>query len=184
MPDRDGTQQESLAIVVTGPVGVGKSTTAMVLADLLEAADIPTAYIDMDYLRWVSHRPADDPFHERLGYRNLAAVAANDRDAGTRVFTIAAVVESSAGRQAFQDAIPGANLVVVRLRVPLARVVEQIRGRNEGDALEWHLRRAPELERIMDAAGIGSAPGDFIVSADGETPEVIAKEIAIRLGLT
>jgi adenylylsulfate kinase len=182
MPDHDA-KPGPLVVVVTGPVGVGKSATAAALADVLEAADIPNAMIDMDYLRWVSHRPADDPFHSRLGHKNLSAVATNACEVGARVFVLADVVETQADRLRYSDAIPGARVVIARLRVPMTRVVAQLHGRDSGDSLVWSLHRAPELEGIMDAAGIGSASGDFIVSADGETPEAIAQEIARRLDL-
>ncbi|MGC4108058.1 MAG: hypothetical protein QM753_17180 [Thermomicrobiales bacterium] len=174
---------QTIAVVITGPVGVGKSTTAVALADLLEEGDVPNAMIDMDYLRWVSHRPADDPFHSRLAFRNLKAVAANDREIGVRVLVLADVVESQADRHRYEEAIPGARITIVRLRVPMARMESQLRGRDSGDALAWSLNRAPELEHIMDAAGIGSGEGDLLVDVDGAAPDAVAREIATRLGL-
>jgi predicted kinase len=174
-----------LVIVITGPVGVGKSTTAGALADVLEAADIRNAMIDMDYLRWVSHRPEDDPHHSRLAWRNLAAVSAIDREVGVDVFIIANVVEDPRDRDRYEIAIPGARVSIVRLRLPLDRIAARLhsRMRDQGEALAWHLSRAPELEGIMDAAGIGSEPRDLMVEMGNRPPEAVAKEIAIRTGL-
>lgn len=185
MTGTDGMQPRPLVIVITGPVGIGKSTTAGALADVLEAADIRNAMIDMDYLRWVSHRPDDDPHHSRLAWRNLAAVAANDLEVGSEVFVIANVVEDLSDRDRYELAIPSARVVIVRLRLPLDQIAARLhsRMRDQGDALAWHLKRAPELEGIMDAAGIGSDPRDLMVDMGNRPPEAVAQEIAKRLGL-
>lgn len=184
MPECEDADKAPLVIVITGTVGVGKSSTASALADLLEAMDIPNAMIDMDYLRWVSHRPADDPHHSRLGWRNLAAVVANIREIGARVFVIPNVVEDDADRTNYESAIPGAQVRIVRLRLPLAQVEARLRSRERGESLHWHLQRAPELEAILDAAGIGRGPRDLVIELGDRAPEEIARVIADRLGLT
>ena len=168
---------------MTGPVGAGKSTAAGALSDLLEQADVPHAMIDMDHLRWVYPRPPDDRFNARLGHRNLAAVSAAYRAAGARVLVLADVVETLADRANYERAIPDARVVIVRLRVPPKRIAERLQGRDAGEQLAWSLKRAPELEGIMDAAGIGAEPGDLIVEVGERTPDAVATEIAARLRL-
>jgi len=64
-------------IVVTGPVGVGKSSVAAAMSQLLDQTGMPHALIDLDALRWCHPSPAHDPFHIALGLRNLAAVWTN-----------------------------------------------------------------------------------------------------------
>jgi len=50
---------------------------------------------------------------------------------------------------------------------------------DSAESLEWHLRRAPELEAIMDERGIG----DLVVDVGDRGPAAIAGEIALKLGL-
>ena len=66
--------QKLPVLVITGPVGVGKTTVAAALSELLGQADLAHAVIDLDWLRWCYPSPANDPFHLELGIQNLAAV--------------------------------------------------------------------------------------------------------------
>jgi predicted ATPase len=66
---------------LTGPVGVGKTTIATELSELL--GQIRQAHallvqparsaIDLDWLRWCYPSPVGDPFQLALGLQNLAA---------------------------------------------------------------------------------------------------------------
>lgn len=181
--DKGAGEGPALAIVITGPVGAGKTTTAGALADLLEQVRIPHAMIDMDHLRWAWPAPPDDRFNARLGYRNLAAVAGAYREAGVRVLVLADVVERPEDRARYEAAIPGARVVIVRLRVPLELIAARLHGRDAGEQLAWSLNRAPELEGILDAGGIGTGSGDLIVEVGTRGPDAVAAEIADRLGL-
>ncbi|MGB3306430.1 MAG: AAA family ATPase [Thermomicrobiales bacterium] len=175
-------QHADRVVVVTGPVGAGKSTVAAALSDLLGQAEIPHGMIDVDYVRWCYPTPANDRFHAKLGRRNMAAVAANYRAAGAKVIVLADVVEDMAQRGEYEAAIPDAEVSIVRLRVPLDVIERRLRTRmaqDSAESLEWHLRRAPELEAIMDERGIG----DLVVDAGEQGPAAIAGEIAQKLEL-
>src|SRR5688500_2328997 len=106
-------------MVVTGPVGVGKTAVAIAVSELLDQAGIRHAMIDMDHLRWCYPASADDPFEIALGLRNLAAVAANYRSAGAGRLVLADVVESRADLAGYREAIPDAAILVVRLQARL-----------------------------------------------------------------
>lgn len=169
------------AIVITGPVGAGKSTIAAVLSDLLEEHEIPHGMIDVDYVRWCYPAPPEDRFHSSLGRKNTAAVAANYREAGARVIVLADVVEHQEQRAEYEMAIPDAEVSIVRLRVPMELIAERLRVRQQDSeaSLEWHLRRAPELEAIMSERKIG----DLVIDVGRRAPQEVASEIAMRLGL-
>jgi hypothetical protein len=61
-------------LVITVPVGVGKSTIAAEAAWLLRQADVPHALVDLDRIEQSWPVPADDPGNERVSHRNLACM--------------------------------------------------------------------------------------------------------------
>src|SRR5688500_12076589 len=79
--------------VITGPVGVGKTSVASAISDLLGDAGRAHALIDMDWLRSCHPAPPDDPFHTALGIDNLARVWAGYRGAGAERLVLVDVVE-------------------------------------------------------------------------------------------
>ncbi len=81
-------------LLVTGPVGVGKTTVGSEISALLNRAGEPHAFVDMDSLRWCHPSPPHDPFNIALAMRNLAAVWANFRAAGAGRLILADVLES------------------------------------------------------------------------------------------
>ncbi len=66
--------QKIPVLVITGPVGVGKTTVAAALSELLAQARLAHAVIDLDWLRWCYPSPAHDPFQLELGIHNLTVV--------------------------------------------------------------------------------------------------------------
>lgn len=166
-------------VVITGPVGAGKSTVGAALAEELERRGIAHGMIDLDYLRWCWPVPPDDRFHSQLGLRNLAAVSAAYREAGATCLVLIDVVEHRNQIADYQRAVPGAQVTIVRLRVPMAVIERRLRGRNTGESLTWHLARAPELERIFDQNRVE----DLAIDCGERSAEEIAIEIADRLDL-
>lgn len=165
-------------LIVTGPVGVGKTRVAYEIASLLEVAGLPHACIDMDTLRSCYPRPGDDRFNIALGLRNLAAVWENCRLAGATHLILADVVESPDERAAYRAAVPGAALTIARLRASLPTLAERIDGRETGVGHEWHINRAAELAAQMDRAQVE----DFVVETDDRAVTAIAQEIIDRSG--
>lgn len=165
-------------LIVTGPVGVGKTRIAYEIANLLEEAALPHACIDMDTLRSCYPRPANDRFNIALGLKNLAAVWENCRLAGATHLILADVVESSDERAAYRAAVPDATVTIARLRASLDTLAERVGVRETGSGHEWHLHRAAELAAQMDRDQVE----DFVVETDGRTVTAIAREIVERCG--
>lgn len=96
-------------LIITGPEGVGKTTTALVAGDLLGEAGIPYGVVDLDGLTLCYPPPADDPFNSRAadGVTDVTDGRArcrwaeshpllrdyHDREYGTRPATDAALFE-------------------------------------------------------------------------------------------
>jgi adenylylsulfate kinase len=165
-------------IVITGPVGSGKTTTAEALGELLDARGETVAMIDVDALRRVWPANPADPFHVRLGLANLAAIWPNLHRAGVDWLLLADVVERPEERADYQAAVPGSRVTIVRLDVPLDRIHDRLHGREQGESLNWHLHRSGELQSIMTDRGIG----DQLIAVDDHRPDEVATMILERLG--
>lgn len=163
-------------LILTGPVGVGKTAVAGAISEILGEAGITHALIDLDSIRWCYPTPPDDPFHIALGLRNLAAIWANYRAAGATRLILADIVESRAALAGYHDAIPGAAIQVVRLRAALPTILRRLEGRECGAGLEWHRRRAAELSAQMDERQVE----DVLVHTDSKTIPDIAREVLER----
>lgn len=149
------TEASPTAVLLTGTVGVGKTTTAEAMGELLRQEQVPHAVIDLDWLSQAWPAPGTDRFNFALQLRNLRAVAANFLDAGARHIVLAGVVETRADRERYQEAL-GVPLAVCRLRADLDVVRARLARRHAGDAahLPWFLGRSGELDAVLDAASV------------------------------
>ncbi len=165
-------------LIITGPVGVGKTTAAFAVSDILNERGIPHAVVDQDALRQCYPSPADDPFHIALGLRNLAAVWRNYHEAGAQRLILVDVVETREQREDYQQAIPGAVIQIVRLSASLATLLRRLEGREVGANLDWHQKRAAELIALMDDRRVE----DILIDTDDKPISAVAREILERAG--
>lgn len=145
-------------LFLNGTVGVGKTSVADAVGDLLTDRGIPNAVIDLDWLRNTWPAPADDPFNSRIELANLAAVVEVFRHAGVTHLVLAGVMETAEGRAEYERVL-GGDLTVCRLDVVLDVVRERLGGRHAADDahLAWHLERAGELQGILEAGSLEDA---------------------------
>ena len=150
--------RDARALVVTGSVGVGKTTVIDAIGEVLAERGVPGAAIDLDWLRRVWPAPPDDPFNNRLERTALGAVCRVHLEAGAQVIVAAGVLEGREDRPLYEEAF-GCPLTVVRLTAPREVVRSRLRRRHEGDpeSLAWHLDRFDELTGILDAAAVEDA---------------------------
>src|ERR1700686_618235 len=104
-------------------MGSGKTTVMAEASDILAANRIAHAAIDVDALATV-HAPAAP---EDLAYRNLAAVWGNCAAAGVNTLLLAFAVENQAALKRVQETLPGAEVIVCRLRAPLETMRQRVR---------------------------------------------------------
>ncbi|NAZ80991.1 hypothetical protein GTR02_04075 [Kineococcus sp. R8] len=170
------------ALLITGTVGAGKTTTAGAVGALLREDGVPHAVVDLDALCHAWPSPDGDPFHLRLQLANLRAVASNHRAAGAVRLVLAGVLEDPDVRRRYAEAV-GVGLAVCRLRPDLAVVRARLQGRHREDpaGLDWHLRRSGELDRILEDAGVG----DVVVAVRAhQTPDDVARAVTRAVGWT
>ncbi len=165
-------------LIITGPVGVGKTSVANELSNLLEELTVPHVCVDMDALRSAYPPPPNDRFNLALGYKNLSAVWENCRLTGATHLVLADVIESSEQRSEYQDAVPGAAVLIARLRASASTLTARVGKRELGHGYTWHAARAIELAAQMDRDQLE----DFVVETEQRTVTEIAQAIVDRIG--
>jgi hypothetical protein len=163
-------------LLLTGPVGVGKSTVLSEIAWLLTQASMPYAAVDLAVIGRAWPAPEDDRWNERLIHRNLACMWANFRDAGAERLVLARVLEAKSLLRHIEAAVPGAAITVVGLRASLPVLQARIRHREQGTDPTWYLEVAAYLVDAMERPGIA----DFVLDNEsGPVADVAAQ--ALRL---
>ena len=159
--------------LVTGTVGVGKSTIGFAAAERASARGITAAFVDVDELSRLWPAPAADPFRTELIFANLRALAPNYRAAGASLLVLAWVIDGAADLARLEDAV-GSSVVAVRLVSSATIIDARLRNRHRGaerDGLEWHLQRAPVLAAIQDHLVLSTV--DATGSVDDIADEVL-----------
>jgi len=162
-------------VLITGVYGSGKSSVAVEIAYLLEQRRQPYALLDLDYLGWGGANFDDPQAGDGLMLRNLAAVAANYRDAGVSVFVLAWFVRGGDALRGVREAV-GVPLRVVRLTVPLPGIQQRLAADPTSERRDDLAGAAASL-----AAGEGMGVEDVVVANDRPVPAV-AHEIMTWLG--
>lgn len=147
-------------VLITGVYGAGKSSVAAEICYLLDRQQRPFALLDLDYFGWGG---ADFSSHDAsyfLMLRNVAAVAANYREAGVGTFVVAWFVRDRDALRSVQEAV-GVPLRAVRLTVPL----EGIRRRLASDPTAGRADDVREAEaQLAESEGVGIE--DLVVAND------------------
>ncbi|MFF3176640.1 AAA family ATPase [Streptomyces sp. NPDC057900] len=167
------------ALLINGTVGVGKTTAAEAVGDLLADAGIPHAVLDLDSLRRSWPAPTGDRFNFGMLLRNVRSVAANYLDAGATRLVLAGVIEQPDERRRLAEAV-GAELTVCRLRADPAVLRERLTRRHdrEPEALRWHLDRCGELDAVLDRSTVN----DFTVDTTKGSVTDIAASVVGQAG--
>lgn len=164
-------------LLLTGTVGSGKTTVATEVADVLSEREVPNAALDLDTLtmQW----PPSSRWNADLMFSNLALLWPNFRFHGAERLVLAHVLEDGTERSRYLAAVPGADLVVVRLVAPEPLRRRRLVGRMPpGPGLDWHLHRTAELEAILAAA----EHEDLTVDNGDRPVREVAEEVLARIG--
>lgn len=156
------------ALLITGVIGVGKSTVADAVGGVLTGAGQVTAVVDTDALAQFGPSPGAG-FHDRLKCANLAAVWDTFKAAGARYAVVSAGVDSAGLRRRYADSLSGCEVRTVRLVAPATTVRDRLLRRDDG---ERHLRALAVQQARFDAAAVE----DFTVVNDRPVT-VVAHEV-------
>ena len=168
-------ERRAEGVLLTGVYGSGKSSVAEEIAYLLEQRREAYALLDLDYLSWAGTGTSDRASEFGLMVQNLAAVAANYRQAGVRLFVLAYFVRSPGEVRQVREAL-GLPLRVARLTVRLADIEDRL-------ASDVTSGRREDLQAAAAsiAAGEGAGVEDVVISNDRPIG-VVAREVMTFLG--
>lgn len=161
-------------LLLTGPVGVGKSTVASEAARLLRDAAVPHALVDLAGIGTCWPAPADDLWNERLTHRNLACMWSNFQRAGADRLILARVLEHRSLLRPILEAVPGTAVTVVRLQAPLAVLQARIRARQASDP-GWFLEAAAHTAQVLERARVEDHLVDTADRPAGEVAEEVLR---------
>jgi hydroxymethylpyrimidine kinase/phosphomethylpyrimidine kinase len=170
IPVRQRGTQPAHLLVLGGRSGVGKSSVAFALHDLLSAEGVRHAVVEGDALdlAW----PV--PWQHRVAERNLADVWRRYRELGhdRLVYTnTVSVLEANALAAAVG---PGTRVTAVLLTSDDATARERLARRERGASLAAHVERSDAASRRLDA----EAPsGVHRVVTDGRDVDDVAREV-------
>jgi adenylylsulfate kinase len=167
--------REAEGVLLTGVYGSGKSSVAEEIAYLLEQRGEPYALLDLDYLSWAGTGTGDRAGEVRLMLQNMAAVAANYRRAGIRLFVLAYFVRSLSEVSGVREAL-GLPLRVVRLEVPL-RDIERRLASDVTSGRRDDVRAATASIAAAEGAGV-----EDVVIGNDRPVGVVARDVLTFLG--
>jgi adenylylsulfate kinase len=162
-------------VLLTGVYGSGKSSIAEEIAYLLEQQGEPYALLDLDYLSWAGTGTGDRSEEFGLMLQNLAAVTANYRKAGIRLFVLAYFVRDPGEMARVQTAL-GLPLRVVRLVVPLPDIEQRL-------ANDVTSGRRDDVREAAASIAIAEGVGVEDVTIGNDRPVgVVARDVLTFLG--
>lgn len=165
-------------LMLSGAVGAGKSTVGAEVARQLREAGVPGAFVDLAVIGQAWPPPLDDRWNERLVHDNLACMWANFLAAGASRLVLSRVLEDRSLLGRVEAAVPGADITVVRLRVPLATIEARLRAREAPRPADWYIDAARYHVDRMEAVGVE----DHVVDNDKDQPGDVATTILRRIG--
>ncbi|HWL64607.1 MAG TPA: AAA family ATPase [Actinomycetota bacterium] len=167
------------AVLLTGTIGVGKTTVAEAISESLHDAHQLHALIDLDWLAQLYPAPDEaDPYNTNLAADNLAAVWRNFHTAGARRAVMAATVESAEQLGEIRRALPDAEFTVVLVTASSDSVHGRIATRDRGRLRNDFLACTNALATRIESAGLH----EFAIENDGRLPDEAANEILQKLG--
>jgi hypothetical protein len=162
-------------ILITGAVGVGKTSVAAAMASLFEGSRQPYAVVDLDWLAWFRPAQGSPITVQEMLSRNLHAIWPGFRSAGVEWLVLARHVRTVDEVGALRKALREVDLVTVRLEAPRDVLEARIRGRDDEAQVEEHLA-------LLAAAESDDRFEDITIDAYGRTASEVAHDVLLASG--
>jgi CobQ/CobB/MinD/ParA nucleotide binding domain len=178
------------ALIVCGTSGVGKSSVAAQICQLLTRAGASSAFIDVDTLAQFGPAPCRHQqgvsFYDTLKCKNVGSLWPNFRDAGALHLVLAAHVDSLQLRQQYEKAWKAAFLQVALLIASPGRLRQRLIGRQrdpfhptthaeDGTVRQEVLERVAGEQVRLQTAGVH----DFAVVNDTSPVQAAARVLKL-----
>ena len=173
--NRSGAITESL-LIITGGMGVGKTSVLGEASDVLTLQHIPHAAIDVDALG-LAYLPTATG-NDEVMYRNLRSVCNNYASLGVTRFLLARALENRAELDLCRGIVSAANTVVCRLTANIETMEQRVKMRESGVLQRAYVARVAELNVILDRARLE----DFSLTCENRSLTEIAHEMLVRAG--
>ncbi|MEO3784012.1 AAA family ATPase [Actinocorallia sp. B10E7] len=166
---------DATVVLICGPAGVGKSSTAYELSRQLAQADIAHALIETDELDRVHPWPPTGLDTAELSKRNLQALWTNYQALGhTRLILTGVFVDLTEPLGWIRQVLPRAGIVLVRLTADAPTLRARVHKRELGPEAEKQWQRTlAQLDSLDATAGLET----LRIDTTGRTPTDIASEI-------
>ncbi len=163
-------------LILNGTIGVGITTIGAFILVLLENAQIPHCYLDLDGLTY--SYPHAGLFNRETMLKSLAALWPIHQTNDARHLVLSGVVEQRGEIDDYKNAIGDCDVTIVRLKTAERRRMDRITQREMGASRDWHLARTVELETILDDSNCY----DLEIENDGAEPSEVAAQILKQTG--
>ncbi len=167
-PVQPGPAAGGRVALITGPAGVGKSTTGFRFYMQCLSAGLTAGYVDLGQIGFLQPPAAGDPGNQRLKARNLAAIWRNYRAAGATHLVATGMIASQADLRLYAGELPGTDIALIRLRAGSGELRRRIMSRGEGGS--WpepgdRLRGQP-AEFLTGVAGLAVQAAEALDRSD------------------
>lgn len=140
------------ALLLTGPVGAGKTTLAVEIGEILRDAGQAHAVIELDWLAWCEPPAGSPETRRQLVVENLAATLRNYEAADIRRFVLAGSIVSGEHLAAIRSTLDGIPLEVIRISVPADVLVMRTEKRDVGRKTLESTDQAAAFAEVVSAA--------------------------------
>lgn len=165
---------ETPVLVLSGPVGVGKTSVGGEVSEVLNLEGVPHTFVDFDQLRYTYPRTPEDPWGDGLAFQNLEAIWANCKRQWSRNLIVSSVVEDWSFIDHLSRAIPGSRVITFQLFASPGTLKSRVEKREIGSGLDWHKSRAIELLSILSAETV---PCNWRIDTEEKSITDLAEEI-------
>lgn len=161
-------------LVISGSMGVGKTTILGEASDLLTAAKVPHAAIDLDA---ISLPLLPEPLSRDVHLRTTAAIHQHCAAAGIDRFLVAVAIDDPNYLGDLNTAF-GGDIVVCRLKARRDTMAARLRIREPGMRQDEFVERSRQLDAALDQLGLE----DFSLPNDDRHVTAVAAELLRRAG--